>query len=286
MPSAPSASVSPPVRWVGCSVAPVAVSSPQEPKTDQDEEHCRKVNEYLNNPPMPGALGASGSGGHELSALGGNGHLPGCAVRLESVSADVDPGWCGPVAKRRWRIQVRSPLGRFRSWSLLLSSVGDPSVSPIALAPGRRHSAHSSGSAEMGAAPRTLVAAEGWGQTQLEAPGHRSPNLSTFCPAGEGGLQSLLGNMSHSQLMQLIGPAGLGGLGNTPRAWEPLSSRVGSLRLLISSVRAISVCWLPWAGAWFALGIDLAPGGQGLPGPPRRTQFHISGEHSWLRSRA
>uniref|UniRef100_A0A673VHN4 Uncharacterized protein n=1 Tax=Suricata suricatta TaxID=37032 RepID=A0A673VHN4_SURSU len=43
----------------------------QEPKTDQDEEHCRKVNEYLNNPPMPGALGASGSGGHELSALGG-----------------------------------------------------------------------------------------------------------------------------------------------------------------------------------------------------------------------
>lgn len=48
------------------------VSYLQEPKTDQDEEHCRKVNEYLNNPPMPGALGASGSGGHELSALGGN----------------------------------------------------------------------------------------------------------------------------------------------------------------------------------------------------------------------
>ncbi|KAK6308256.1 hypothetical protein J4Q44_G00215270 [Coregonus suidteri] len=30
---------------------------------------------------------------------------------------------------------------------------------------------------------------------------------------GKGGLQSLLGNMSHNQLMQLIGPTGLGGLG-------------------------------------------------------------------------
>lgn len=72
----------------------------QEPKSDKDEEFCRKVNEFLNNPPMPGALGSGSSGSHELSALG-----------------------------------------------------------------------------------------------------------------GEGGLQSLLGNMSHNQLMQLIGPTGLGGLG-------------------------------------------------------------------------
>lgn len=35
-----------------------------------------------------------------------------------------------------------------------------------------------------------------------------------FSPCqGEGGLQSLLGNMSHNQLMQLIGPTGLGGIG-------------------------------------------------------------------------
>lgn len=32
-------------------------------------------------------------------------------------------------------------------------------------------------------------------------------------PTGEGGLQNLLGNMSHNQLMQLIGPTGLGGIG-------------------------------------------------------------------------
>ena len=59
----------------------------KEPKTDKDEEHCRKVNEFLNNPPMPGALGSGGSGSHELSALGGE-----CAgmQQADVVSLGVD----------------------------------------------------------------------------------------------------------------------------------------------------------------------------------------------------
>ncbi|XP_038577671.1 proteasomal ubiquitin receptor ADRM1 isoform X2 [Micropterus salmoides] len=87
----------------------------QEPKTDMDEEHCRKVNEYLNNPPIPGTAGSGGGSGHELSALG-----------------------------------------------------------------------------------------------------------------GEGGLQNLLGNMSHNQLMQLIGPTGLGGLGLGALAGPGLANLLGS----------------------------------------------------------
>uniref|UniRef100_A0A673MN08 Proteasomal ubiquitin receptor ADRM1-like n=1 Tax=Sinocyclocheilus rhinocerous TaxID=307959 RepID=A0A673MN08_9TELE len=87
-----------------------------EPKTDKDEEYCKKVNEYLNNPPIPGTLGSGGGSSHELSALG-----------------------------------------------------------------------------------------------------------------GEGGLQSLLGNMSHNQLMQLIGPTGLGGLGGLGALAGPgLASLLGS----------------------------------------------------------
>lgn len=43
----------------------------QEPSDEKDDEHCKKINEYFNNPPTPGSRNAAGGSGREGRDLHG-----------------------------------------------------------------------------------------------------------------------------------------------------------------------------------------------------------------------
>lgn len=89
-------------------------------------------------------------------------------------------------------------------------------------------------------------------QENISGLGFHSECHLFFSPPGEGGLQSLLGNMSHNQLMQLIGPTGLGGIGT----YSTVASQINPPRLQIWPHENVLIRQIALIGAASCLHVD------------------------------
>ncbi|XP_023934052.2 proteasomal ubiquitin receptor ADRM1 isoform X2 [Bicyclus anynana] len=102
----------------------------QEPKTDKDDDYCRRINESLNNPPTSGERGGGGSGAQdgELQNL------------LNNMS-------------QQQLMQLFGGVGQIGGLSSLLGTMGSGTTGGS-----RQSSASSGGSSRGGSAPRTTEA--------------------------------------------------------------------------------------------------------------------------------
>ncbi|XP_046966388.1 proteasomal ubiquitin receptor ADRM1 isoform X1 [Vanessa cardui] len=168
----------------------------QEPKTDKDDDYCRRINEALNNPPTSGGRGGSGSGGQdgELQNL------------LNNMS-------------QQQLMQLFGGVGQIGGLSSLLGTMGNNSSSGTT---GSRASGNSGSSSRGGSAPRTTSAEAARTPARpryAPAPTATPPNTATAAaPAAPGAASAATaagGQIFLSDLQRYFS-----GLGNAPPEGE------------------------------------------------------------------
>ncbi|XP_041974963.1 proteasomal ubiquitin receptor ADRM1 isoform X2 [Aricia agestis] len=135
----------------------------QEPKTDKDDDYCRRINEALNNPPSSGGRGG-GSGGTQDGEL---------QNLLNNMS-------------QQQLMQLFGGVGQIGGLSSLLGTMGNNSSSGTSAS---RPSAGSGSSSRGGSAPRTTEAAATRTPSRardVPAPTATPPNTATAAQPGGG----------------------------------------------------------------------------------------------------
>lgn len=156
----------------------------QEPKTEKDDDYCRRINEALNNPPTSGGRGGGGSGGQdgELQNL------------LNNMS-------------QQQLMQLFGGVGQIGGLSSLLGTMGNNSSTTSS-----RPSANSGASSRAASAPRTTTAEAARTPARpryAPAPTATPPNTATAAAPTAGG-QIFLSDLQRY----------FSGLGNAPAEGE------------------------------------------------------------------